>query len=142
MATLGITVAQGINAAGQIVGQYNTSTGAHGFLLSGGTYTTLDDPLATSGTVAHGINATGQIVGFYANATGFHGFLLNGGMYTTLNDPSATLGTEAFGINAEGQIVGFFNNATGSTRSGHRPDRNPAMQQSPGIGGLSKIQNN
>jgi len=28
------------------------------------------------------------------------------------------------------------------TRSGHRRDRNPAMQQSPGSGGQSKIQNN
>jgi probable HAF family extracellular repeat protein len=48
-------------------------------LLSGGTYTTLDDPLVTLGTLAYGINATGQIVGLYKNATGYHGFLLSGG---------------------------------------------------------------
>jgi hypothetical protein len=35
--------------------------------LSGGTYTTLDDPSATTnfGTGAGGINAAGQIVGTY-----------------------------------------------------------------------------
>ena len=32
-----------INATGQIVGDYNNG-GNHGFLLTGGTYTTFDDP--------------------------------------------------------------------------------------------------
>jgi len=44
------TVAYGINNSGQIVGSYTNASGAHGFLLSGGTYTTLDDPLGTNGT--------------------------------------------------------------------------------------------
>jgi len=39
----GFTVASGINTAGQIVGSYG-HFGSHGFLLSGGTFTTLDDP--------------------------------------------------------------------------------------------------
>jgi hypothetical protein len=56
-------------ATGQIVGSYSNASGGHGFLLSGGTYTTLDDPLATNGTTANGINALGQIVGGYANAS-------------------------------------------------------------------------
>jgi probable HAF family extracellular repeat protein len=86
----------------------------HGFLESGGTYTTLDDPSATQGTVARGINDAGQIVGFYTNATGQHGFLLSGGTYTTLDDPLATLGTVATGINASGQIVGWYSNASGT----------------------------
>jgi probable HAF family extracellular repeat protein len=55
------------------------ATGRHGFLLSGGTYTTLDLPLATMGTFATGINALGQIVGFYQDSLGhYHGFLLSG----------------------------------------------------------------
>src|SRR5258707_1379444 len=85
--TGGATEAFGINAAGQVVGQYRNASGLHGFLLSGGMYTTLDDPLATSGTVASGINDTGQIVGYYQNASGFHGFLYSSGTYTTLDDP-------------------------------------------------------
>src|SRR5712691_8901479 len=101
--TGGATEAFGINASGQIVGLYTTVTAQHGFLLSGGMYTTLDDPLATSGTVASGINDTGQIVGYYQNASGVHGFLYNpiGGTYTTLPDPSAAAVTSlAFAINA------------------------------------------
>ena len=41
---------------------------ANGFLYSGGTYTTLDDPLGTEGTFAQGINDVGQIVGYYMTA--------------------------------------------------------------------------
>ena len=46
---LGITIAQGINDTGQIVGYYQESGSVHGFLYSGGQYTTLDDPLGTTG---------------------------------------------------------------------------------------------
>jgi probable HAF family extracellular repeat protein len=41
------TFASGINSLGQIVGNYSNATGNHGFLLSGGQYITLDDPLAS-----------------------------------------------------------------------------------------------
>src|SRR5215831_3664019 len=99
----GSTEAWGVNDMDQIVGSYLNATGSHGFLLSGGTYITLDDPLATAGTFAQGINATGQIAGYYKNASGLHGFLLSGGTYTTLDDPLATMGTFASGINAAGQ---------------------------------------
>ena len=65
------TTAFGINDAGQIVG----SSGDHGFLLSGGTYTALNDPLGFD-TTAFGINASGQIVGSYqADAITRKGFL-------------------------------------------------------------------
>jgi hypothetical protein len=47
-AQTGATSAIGINDSGQIVGGYlGTDNVAHGFLLSGGTYTTLTDPLAS-----------------------------------------------------------------------------------------------
>src|SRR5262249_32698429 len=70
------------------------ASGNHGFLLSGGIYTTLDAPgaIGPDGTSASGINAAGQIVGSYRNSTGSHGFLLNGSTYTTLDDNLATLG--------------------------------------------------
>src|SRR5712691_9523251 len=112
--TGGATEAFGINASGQIVGLYTTVTAQHGFLLSGGTCTTLDDPSATLGTTASGVNGTGQIVGQYRNASGLHGFLLSGGMYTTLDDLLATSGTVASGINDTGQIVGYYQDASGS----------------------------
>jgi probable HAF family extracellular repeat protein len=85
------TEPDGINASGQIVGRFRNSTGFHGFLLSGGTYTTLDAPgaNANSGTTAGAINAAGQIVGAYTDSTNTqHAFLLSGGIYTTLANPS------------------------------------------------------
>src|SRR5919206_362905 len=80
----GSTNASGINNAGQIAGYYTASNGnAYGFLLSGGTYTTIDDPLAT-GTVPQGINDAGQIVGYYHDSQGnYFNFLDSGGTFTT-----------------------------------------------------------
>ena len=53
------TVAQGINDRGQIVGYYYDSGGnQHGFLYNGGTYTTLDVPLATGGTLCRMASTT------------------------------------------------------------------------------------
>jgi hypothetical protein len=40
----GTTQAYGVNDTDQIVGQYRNASGLHGFLLSGSTFTTLDDP--------------------------------------------------------------------------------------------------
>src|SRR5438132_6529268 len=94
LAFTGTTVAFGVNDKDQIVGQFQNGLGTRGFLESGGTYTTLDDPLASAqagGTTARGINASGQIVGQYSNNTGTHGFLLSGANFTwtTLDDPLA-----------------------------------------------------
>ena len=58
-----------------MVGRY-AATGTHGFLLSDGVFTSIDDPDAAFGTVAKGINDNGQVVGFYIDAIGSaHGFL-------------------------------------------------------------------
>src|SRR5262249_55974643 len=114
------TFAQGINTSGQIAGYYlDGSNSSHGFLLSGGTYTTLDDPLASAvagGTAALGINGAGQIIGYYRDASfKYHGFLYSGGGYTTLDDPSAgPLGTVPYGVNASGQIVGYYFDGSGN----------------------------
>src|SRR5262249_47463264 len=87
----------------------------HGFLFSGGIYTTIDDPLGTHGTMATGINNTGQIVGTYVDsASRQHGFLYSGGFYTTLDEPAATRDPVAPGIKPAGQIVGSFRDASGT----------------------------
>src|SRR5438309_1498421 len=89
----GTTSAYGINASGQIVGQYHDAGGDHGFLYSGATYATLNDPLGANGTYAEGINDAGQIVGYYIDGNFTqHGFLYSGGVFTTLDHP---LGTKA-----------------------------------------------
>jgi uncharacterized membrane protein len=119
------TQASGINDSGRVVGTFvdppylsedwvSMPGNAHGFLLSGRVFTTIDVPGAGS-TNAYGINATGQIVGSYLDAAGSHGFLLAGGTFTAIDVPGATAGsTNAYGINATGQIVGSYLDATGS----------------------------
>src|SRR5262249_18719156 len=47
--------ANGINSSGEIVGSWTDANfNSHGYLLSGGRYTTLDDPNATGPTSATG----------------------------------------------------------------------------------------
>jgi probable HAF family extracellular repeat protein len=94
----------------------------HGFLLSGGNYTTLDPP-GSSYTQASGINNLGQIVGSYTDAKGVdHGFLFSGGSYTTLDVPFVPNSqTAATGINNLSQIVGAWEGGrVGFTFSGGR----------------------
>ena len=61
------SVARGINAAGDLTGEYRDANGrTHGWFLGKNedVYTTLDYPISTS-TVAQGINSRGDIVGFF-----------------------------------------------------------------------------
>jgi probable HAF family extracellular repeat protein len=112
------TEAEGVNDEGQIVGSYVAGPGSHGFLLSNGTYTSIDDPnnsysTSNGGTIAYGINDSGEIVGQYADSSSHvNGFLLDNGTYTTINDPAPNNGTVAVGINNAGQIVGWYADAS------------------------------
>ena len=113
------TRAFGINAAGEIVGDFDAvnpdnTIGTHGFLYSGGIFTVIDFPRSTS-TQAFGINDVGQIVGLtgFPGVGGGTGFLYSRGTFSVINNPNAasTAGfpvTVAVGINNRGQIVGFF----------------------------------
>jgi uncharacterized membrane protein len=77
----------GLNSQGDITSDYCSSTpclntsndtvdaGLHGFLLSGGIYTSIDPPVAI-GSIAIGINDTGDIVGIYVDTSErLHGYL-------------------------------------------------------------------
>src|SRR4051794_9619189 len=75
--------ARGINRRGDIVGTYVKAGVNHGFLLSGGHFSTIDYHDADS-TFADSINASGDIVGSYVVAGVTHGFLLRGGTYSTV----------------------------------------------------------
>jgi uncharacterized membrane protein len=98
------------------VGYYfDSSNNQHGFLDSGGTFTTIDAPQAVDGTAVTGINNSGQIVGNYADADGKgHGFIDDEGAFTTIDDPAATNGTSVQGINDAGEIVGYYIDAEGT----------------------------
>jgi uncharacterized membrane protein len=104
-----ILIPFGINNRGQIVG----NLGLHGFLLSEGTFTTIDVP-GSGHTETRGINDRSQIVGLYviSGPQGSGGFFFSDGTFTTLRLPD---GSEAMstGINNQGQIVGRFTDASG-----------------------------
>src|SRR5208283_303410 len=109
-------IINGSGQTGQVVGEYQDTAGnTHGFLLSSGTYTSIDYPGAVS-TVAYGINNLGQIAGAWLDSSSKeHGFLLSGVKYVPLNYPGGS-GTIAYGINDAGQVVGSY--ASGNTLSG------------------------
>jgi uncharacterized membrane protein len=116
------TEANGINDAGQVVGDYEDAIPdpnggnqpqLNGFLLNGSVFTTIDDPLGFSTTLT-GINNAGIIGGFYNDASGkAHGFVDVDGVFITIDDPLGTGRTEVEGINNNDQVVGFYIDGTG-----------------------------
>ncbi len=112
------TNVNGINNVGQIAGNYyDENFTSHGFIESGGNFTTVDNPLAAQGTdpslsygtVLNGINDAGQAAGYYYDASGVgHSFIYDSGNFTALDDPLAAGGTYAFGINISGDVVGYY----------------------------------
>jgi probable HAF family extracellular repeat protein len=111
-------IANAINDAGEIVGDYVDSSGVfHGYERSSGKFTTFNVPFAgAAGTFPFGINNSGEIVGGWLdNNNHGHGFTLIGGTYTSLDYPGGSLFTDAFGINSAGDIVGAYTDASGVT---------------------------
>lgn len=99
---------RGINNAGQIVGIFSNDDGNHyhGFLYSGGTYTSINDPSSVLGnTFGLGINNNGLAVGYSVDINGqISGFLYGGGTYTPLA-PLDTAGyTIPLAINDTGEV--------------------------------------
>ena len=106
-----LTNAQGINPLGDIVGFYRDTLGIqHGFLLSGGNFTSIDYPGAIA-TDARGISPSGDIVGSYTVAPGgpanTHGYLLSRGTFTELQYPGHP-GMFAQRIAPNGDIYGCY----------------------------------
>lgn len=112
--------ADGINTNNEIVGAWeDTGGGEHGFMLQGGTYSSIDVPGACF-TFATGINKPGDILGWYGDGSCMaHGFLRLGSTYTTLDVPGVESGGSGrehfFGINLKGDIVGDYTDASGKT---------------------------
>ena len=117
----GTTTPYGIDDNGDIVGSYKDNIGLHGFLYSGGSFITLDDPNGMGSTVATGVNDYGEVVGWCVNSSGRHeGFLYNGGAFTTIDATNGAGGdTWALGINDSGKIVGKMSSADGSLQAGY-----------------------
>jgi hypothetical protein len=99
-----VTACTGIDAAGDLVGVYMDSAGKlNGFLLSGGTYSTIDDQ--GQGTSLRQINDIGtQIVG--VSAAGFV-YDIETQTFTDVHDPSG-YSTTPTSINNAGTVVGYY----------------------------------
>jgi uncharacterized membrane protein len=103
---------RGITADGRLVGVYfSGSWAAHGFLLDGGTFTTIDVPFAealANRSSAQGINTRGDVVGIWVlPGVGPQGYLLEAhGGFSKIEVPGARE-TRPRSINASGEIVGW-----------------------------------
>jgi hypothetical protein len=119
------TVVNGINRHGtvgqfvDVVGGYIDITGPHGFVLSGGHYTTIDVPNGID-TEAFGINNLSQIVGTYykrpcreAATCEKQGFVYFAGTFTSTPCTFPYhFGLVSYGINDAGSIAGNYLNTT------------------------------
>ncbi|MGA7921283.1 MAG: hypothetical protein WCA38_16605 [Candidatus Acidiferrales bacterium] len=120
LGTLGGTtsLAQGINASGQVVGYSTLTTKNYGaFLYSGGVMTNIGT-LGGTYAAAYAINGSGEIVGVSTTASGAqHPFLYANGKMTDLG----TLGSTTVGwtnlataVNSLGAVVGYSYLADGN----------------------------
>ena len=115
--TLGsnVSVANGINDAGQIVGFSSNGNGSVAFLYSGGITATLGTLPGGTNSSANGINIAGQIFGWSGTigngAT--HSFLEAGGVMTDLASLGCP-GLTANGMNDAGQLVGSVLTTSGT----------------------------
>ena len=107
-----LVIAQGINAAGQVVGSAQ-APGTQSFLREpDGTI----NPFQVGGlpTRARGINDSGLITGWVSDGAGIHAFVANSTGYELLDAPGAVLGTFGEAINNAGQIAGNWQGADGA----------------------------
>jgi hypothetical protein len=100
--------------AGRIVGNYDTLSTSHGFILDGSNWATIDHPQGQPlGTFVNGISGS-SIVGNYLGASNgsSHGFVYDGVRFTPIDFPGAT-DTSVNGIDGL-RAVGSYVNATGT----------------------------
>ncbi|MGZ5546107.1 MAG: PEP-CTERM sorting domain-containing protein, partial [Limisphaerales bacterium] len=111
----------GINNSGSVVGQYsdNATGTTPGYLLSGGTYTTLNPVANAAVTNAQGVNNNGLVTGFYStDGVHQHGFFYNSTtqLLSLVADPNVSnlVLTQFLGLNDNGLAVGYYQLPDGS----------------------------
>jgi uncharacterized membrane protein len=111
-----LTIANGLNDRGEIVGVFQDATpGEHSFLYKAGRFQAVGYPGAKE-TGASDINNSGQIVGDFPDPKGTHGFVFleNPGIFGPAVDyPRATV-VALRAINNGGVIAGGFMDAQGN----------------------------
>jgi uncharacterized membrane protein len=112
------TFARGMNNGGQVTGFYfDFSNITHGFVKTGSSFASFDDPSATIGTFAAGINTSGQVVGSYVDNPSqiSHGFIKTGNTFENFDFPPTPglSSTFANAINNLGQVAGYYTDISG-----------------------------
>lgn len=104
------SAATGINDAGTISGIYHTSLSGPplGYVLSGGSYTTIPARAGSIAWPALGINGLGQVVGMVIGNNQQRGYIFDGGFSTLPLPVSGAVAAQAIGINDAGDIVGNY----------------------------------
>lgn len=111
-------IAQGINDAGQVVGNGYTATGVHAFLRDPGTGALTLFQIDGRATRARGISDTGLITGFHDDAGGrVAAFVGHSGGYQLLY-VNATDDTIGEAINDSGQVSGLYGDFAGAGTHG------------------------
>ena len=124
---MGFTEGRGINNSRTVCGDYVGSDGnAHGFFLSGGTFTEYDIAGALSTNVL-GINDVADFAGTFDDGSGIlQGFVSVGGTVTSFSVPAA-ISTLAYEINNSNQlVVGYYIDSSGILHGYYR-DANGAL---------------
>jgi hypothetical protein len=128
------TYLTGINDRGDLTGYFysgSTATSEHGFEISNGQFTQIDDPLGVKGTQVNGINSQGDLVGSYLDAAGVsHGFVKIGATFATIDDNrvAATGSVYLWGINDADEVVGEVDGP-----GGHGIDAQLALGATPNV---------
>jgi probable HAF family extracellular repeat protein len=105
---------EGINGAGQVVGEADLASGAtHAFLWNGSTVKDLGT-LGGQNSVAYATYATGVAVGCAQTAAGrYHPFRYQGGTMTDLGLPAGMTQGCATSVNSSGTVLGYALNGGG-----------------------------
>ena len=114
-----MTHAYGINARGDIVGEYRDSANVwHGFVLACGDFTPINFPGAAT-TSAWGMNYKFHITGTYKDTAGrTNAFEVDqNGLFTAMGPPFRSVQVQTHGINNAGDVVGCWWDAAGKMHS-------------------------
>jgi len=105
-----ITYVGGMNNLNQVVGNYSSEGGNHGYIRDAdGTMTFPIDYPGALHTFLYGINDKGWIVGSYIDSAGvYHGFFLTLPIRFVAFDPPGSTFTQLSGINNQGIICGDY----------------------------------
>ena len=116
-----IGIAQGVNAAGEFVGDYVRAPGStprRGAYQgkSAAFQSDVDLPFPAVRVAARGINAKGDIAGWFIADVGgaAQGFIIQNGVTTVLNHPDAAM-TFVQGVNNKGELSGSWEDVGGNS---------------------------